>query len=130
MPRSSMMSSGMVESSSHALFASSIQRCFCEFSQERMRLSIEHTIALLDRRQSDGLGQVTFTGAWRTEQQCVFMMGNEVRGCEIEDKAAVHLFVEVEVEVVERLQIAKACGFSSPFQQAVTAAREFVGDQT
>jgi hypothetical protein len=45
-------------------------------------------------------------------------------GRQVEDQAAVHLGVEVEVEVVEVfLRIAKLGLFAPAFQQAVTAPR-------
>jgi hypothetical protein len=51
---------------------------------------------------------VAFAGAGWPKKQSIFMAGNEGAGSQIEDKAAIHLLVEVEVEVVERLlRIAK-----------------------
>src|SRR5437660_706384 len=59
------------------------------------------------------------------------MASDEGAAGEIEDQAAVHLLVEVEVEVVERfLCIAELGLLFPPLQQALAATSEFVGDQT
>ena len=51
-------------------------------------------------------------------------------GGQIEDQAAIHLRVEIEVEVVERLVgIAEAGLFAPPFQEPVRAPRQLVGDE-
>ena len=51
-------------------------------------------------------------------------------GGQIEDQTAIHLLVEVEVEVVEGLCGSRNCGlFAAPLEQSVTATSEFVGDQ-
>jgi hypothetical protein len=56
------------------------------------------------------------------------VFGDEVSGGEIEDEAAVHLLVEVEVEVVERfLRIAKRGVFSAAFQQTIAPTMQFIG---
>src|SRR6516225_7918732 len=50
---------------------------------------------------------------------------------QIEDQAAIHLLVEVEIEVLEaHLRIAKLCLFPAPFQKSVAAASQFVRHQT
>jgi hypothetical protein len=55
---------------------------------------------------------------------------DECGGRQIEDQASIHLFIEVEVEVVERsLRITELCLFASSFQQSITATSEFVGHQ-
>ena len=49
---------------------------------------------------------------------------------QVEDQAAIHLGIEVEVEVVERLlRVAEGGLLAPPLQQAVTAPGQFVGDQ-
>ena len=59
------------------------------------------------------------------------MLGDEVRRGEVEDEAAIHLLVEVEVEVVEcDLRITELRRFSPTLQQAVAATRKFIADQT
>jgi hypothetical protein len=46
---------------------------------------------------------------------------------QIEDQAAIHLLVEVEIEVFEaHLRIAKLCLFPAPFQEPVAATSQFV----
>ena len=101
-----------------------------EFLQQDVGLAIEHLVALLDGRLTDGLGQMALARAARAEEQRVFAAVDEGAGGEVEDQTAIHLRVEGEVEVVERLVgIAEAGLFAAPFEQAVGAARELVGDQ-
>jgi hypothetical protein len=56
----------------------------------------------LDGGMADGLGQVAFAGAGWTEKQGVFVACDKSAGGEIEDQAAIHLLIEVEVEVMWR----------------------------
>ena len=86
-----------------ALFACAVDRSFSQVIKQGVGLAVEHAIALLDGRLADGLGQVAFAGAGRSKKQSIFMAGNEGAGSQIEDQAAIHLLVEVEVEVVESL---------------------------
>jgi hypothetical protein len=66
-----------------------------------------------------------------TEKQCVFVTGDEGTSGEIEDQAAIHLLIEVEVEVVQGLLgVAELGLLCPPLQQALATAGEFVGDQT
>ena len=59
------------------------------------------------------------------------MASDEGAGSEIEDQAAIHFLVEVEVEVVERLLgVAELGLFFPPLQQALATPGEFVRDQT
>jgi hypothetical protein len=74
---------------------------------------------------------MAFAGTRRTEKQRVFVLGDEVGGGEIEDEAAVHLLIEVEVEVIERFErIAKLRVFSAAFQQTIAPTIQFVGYET
>ena len=115
----------------HVLLARAVERGVGEFIEQDVRLAVEHAIALLNGSVADGLRQVTLAGAGRAEKQRVFMLVDEAAGGQVEDEAAIHLLVEVEVEVVERLvRIAEARLFLPPLQQTVAATREFVGDQT
>ena len=58
------------------------------------------------------------------------MASDEGAGGQVEDQTAIHLLVEVEVEVIEvLLRIAKLGLLGSSLQQAITATSEFVGDQ-
>ena len=51
-------------------------------------------------------------------------------GGQIEDQTAIHLLVEVEVEVIEGLLRVAKLGLLCPaLQQAIAATSEFVGDQ-
>jgi hypothetical protein len=58
------------------------------------------------------------------------MPGDEGAGGQLEDQTAIHLFVEVEVEVVEGPERVAELGLFAPaLQHAVGAAGEFIGDQ-
>src|SRR4029434_365688 len=95
-----------------------------------MSFAIEHAIALLDGRLADGLGQVTLAGAAWPEKQRIFALADEGARGQVEDQAAIHLGIEVEVEVVKRLlRIAEGCLLAPSLQQAVAAPGQFVGDQ-
>ena len=95
-----------------------------------MGFAIDHLVALQDGGLADGLGEVAFARAAGPEKQCILAPIDEGAGGEVEDQAAVHLGIEGEVEVVERLVgIAEGGLFAAPFQQAVRAACEFVADQ-
>src|SRR3974377_1406753 len=67
-----------------------------------MRFTVDHPIALADDRLPDSLGQVTFARAGWTQKKGVLMASDERCGRQIEDQAAIHLLVEVEIEVIER----------------------------
>src|SRR5579871_626782 len=96
-----------------------------------MGLAVEDLVALLNGRLADGLGQVALARATWPEEQCVFSPLDEGAGGEIEDEAAIHLGIEGEIEVVERLvDIAEARLFPAALQQAISAACEFVGNET
>ena len=92
-------------------------------------------LALADRlaahsESADGLGQVTLARTTRPKKQCVFTLADEGAGGKVEHQTAIHLRIEVEVEVVERLlRIAEGGLFAPPLQQAVAAPRQLVGDQ-
>ncbi len=95
-----------------------------------MRFPVQHAIALLDRRLSDGLGQVAFAGTAGAEKQRVFPLSDEGAGGQIEDQTAIHLRVETEVEIIQSsLRVAEGCLFAPPFQQPVAAPGQFVRDQ-
>src|SRR5260370_21372289 len=58
------------------------------------------------------------------------MASNEGAGGQVEDQTAIHLLVEVEVEVVESpLWVAKLGLLGSALQQTIAATGEFVRDQ-
>src|SRR2546430_3221248 len=59
------------------------------------------------------------------------MASDEGAGGQVEDQTAIHLLVEVEVEVVESaLRVAKLGLLGPALQQAIAATSEFVRDQT
>jgi hypothetical protein len=58
------------------------------------------------------------------------MAGEEGSGGQVEDQTAIHLLIEVEVEVVEApLWVAKLGLLCPALEQAIAATSEFVGDQ-
>jgi hypothetical protein len=58
------------------------------------------------------------------------MASDEGAGGQVEDQTAIHLLVEVEVEVVESpLWVAKLGLLGPALEQAIAATSEFVGDQ-
>ena len=72
-------------------------------------------------------------GARWTQEQSIFMFGNEASDSQIEDHRAIGLFVEGEIEVVQGfLRVAKLGLFLSAIEQAVTLlmARELKGFAT
>jgi hypothetical protein len=92
-----------------------------------VRLAIEHAISLLDDSVTDGLSKMTLPRAWWPFKQAVFAPFHPAGGSQIEDQVAVHLGVELEVEVVQPLvRIAEACLFLAPLQQSFAAAVDFV----
>ncbi len=69
-------------------------------------------------------------GAGRPEEEAVVVLGDEAAGGELEDEAAVHLLVEVEVEGVEGLAaVAEAGLLDAAVEQPVLAAEELVLDE-
>ena len=55
----------------------------------------------MDRGVTDGLCEVALARAWWAEKQRVFALRDEAPGRELEDELAIHLPVELEIEVVE-----------------------------
>src|SRR5439155_17771629 len=95
-------------------FACSIQRRVGDVIDEGVGLAVKHAVALVNCSQSDGLSQVTFPRAGRTEKQSIFMFGDEAGSGKIENQAAIHLLIKIEVEVVEcDLGISEFSCFSS-----------------
>ena len=83
------------------LLAFAIERGVGQFFQQAVRFAIQHAVALLDDGVPDGLCAVTFAAARRTEEQGVFALSDPVRSGQVEDQTAVHLWIELEVEVIE-----------------------------
>src|ERR1700732_4168018 len=74
---------------------------------------------------------MTLTGASRTEEKRIFTASDESAGSKIKHQTAVHLRIESEVEVVERLvSVTKAGLLFAAGQQSARGACEFVRDQT
>jgi len=95
-----------------------------------MRFAVEDTVALLDDGQADGLGQVTLAGARGAEKESVLVLGDEPGGGELEDQAAVHFLVEVEIEGIEALPlVAEGRGLDAALEQPVAPAQELVGHE-
>src|SRR5439155_22668627 len=114
----------------HLLFASSIEHCIGEVLDERVGFTIEDAITLLNAGLTNSLGQMTLARTGRSLEQSVFVFSDEAGGGEVEDEAAVHLLVEVEVEVIEcLLRIAELGGLSATVQQTVTATIQFIGNE-
>ena len=90
-----------------------------------MRFAVDDAIALLDRGAADGLGDVALAGTGRTEQECVFALGDEACGGEFEDERAVDFLVEGEVEAVERaVGVTESGLLVAPDEQPVLAPLE------
>ena len=112
-------------------FARAVGDGLGQFIQQDVRFAIQHAVALLDGGLADGLGQVTLARAAGTEKQRIFPLADEGARGQVEDQAAIHLRIEGEVEVVQRLvRIAEGGLFAPALQQPVAAPGEFVGDQT
>src|SRR5882757_11424440 len=87
-------------------------------------------MSLLDRAAADRLGEMALAGAWRPEKQRVLVLGDEVTGGELVDGPAVHLLVELEVEVVEGLvRFAEVSVLRASLEQAIGATSELIGDE-
>jgi hypothetical protein len=95
-----------------------------------MRLEVDDAAALLDRGLADRLGEMALAGAGRSEEERVFMLGDEARGGEVEDERTVQLPIEIEIEGVEGLGgIAKVRLRAAPGEQAILPPDEFIGDE-
>ena len=95
-----------------------------------MVFTVEHAIALMDGGQTDSLSQVAFSGAGRTQEQSILMFGDKASRSQIEDQRAVELFVEGELKVLQGLlRITELSLFLAAFEQSVTTAGKFIGDQ-
>src|SRR5208283_4154600 len=85
----------------HVLFTRAVQGSVGQIFQQRVRFPIEHAVALQDDGVSDGLGKMTFPASGRADKKSVLASADEGGGGQIEDQGAVHLGVELEVEVVQ-----------------------------
>jgi hypothetical protein len=92
--------------------------------------AVEDPVALFDRGPADGLCQMALAGAGWAEEEGVLVPVDEGPGGEVEDETPVHLLVEGEVDVVERLLgIAEPGLFGPAFEKTQSSAVEFVVDQ-
>ena len=66
-----------------------------------MGLAVEDAVALLDRGEADGLGEMALAGPGRPEKQRVLALAMKRAVASSKTSGAVHLLVEVEVEAVE-----------------------------
>ena len=87
----------------HVFFAGAVESGFGQFVEQGVGLAVEHAIPLLDSGVADGLGQMTLARAGWTEKQGIFVARDKGAGGQVEDQAAIHLLIEVEVEVVQGL---------------------------
>ncbi len=72
-------------------------------SSSDVSLAVQDAVTLADGGQADGLREMTLSGAGRTEKESVLAPIDELGGGELEDEAAIHLLVEIEVEGIEGL---------------------------
>jgi len=93
--------------------------------------AVEDAVALgLDDGAADGLGDVALASARRAEEERVLAALHEAAGGQLEDEAAIHLLVEVEVEAVERLaRVAEGALLEAALDEAVASARQLVIDE-
>src|SRR5437762_2581243 len=103
---------------------------FYEHEHGHEWVAVDHAVTLLDRCPSDRLGEMALAAAGRPEEQHVFALGDEARGCELVDQSPVHLLVEIKVEGVERaVGVAEARGFDATTRESVLTPQQLVGDE-
>jgi len=97
-----MISSGTVVQLLHQLLAPAIERGIGQFFEQSVGFAIQHAVALLDDGVSDGLCAVTFAAcqAGRGNKASFALSDPACRG-QIENQTAIHLWIELEVEVIE-----------------------------
>ena len=97
---------------------------------QHVRLSIEHAVALPDRREPEGLHEMTLAGAGGAQQQDVLALADKARRGEFEDQRAWDLGVEAEVEAVEgAVRIPEASGLDASREEPILASDELIADQ-
>src|ERR1700691_4744810 len=112
------------------LLAGAVQCSVGYLFQQDVRFAIQHAIALLDDSVPVGLCAVTLTASTRTKEQCVLPPSDPCGGGQVEDQTAVHLWVELEVEVIQLLVwVTELRLLVAPLQQSLAATGKFVGDQ-
>lgn len=111
----------------HVFFAVAVERGVGQFFQQDVRFAIEHAVSLQDDSMPDGLSKMTFPCARRSFKEAVLAPFHPTGGCQIEDEIAVHLRVELEIQVVQPLVgTAEAGLFLAALQHPLTAAGDFV----
>ena len=125
-----MIRSGTVASSVKSAFRVPSTAASAISSEQGVGFAVDHAIALLDRGAADRLGEMALAGAGWAEKERVLALLDEARGREVEDERAVHLLVEVEIEILERaIGVAEARQLVPARQQPVFAPAELVGDE-
>src|SRR5262249_23138118 len=113
------------------VFACAVDGRIGEFIEQHMGLAVKDAIALLNDGLGDGLRQMTLARARGTEEKSVLMLDDEVACGQVKDQAAIHLFVKVEIKIIESgLRVAKSSLLAPSFQQAVGATGKLIGDET
>jgi hypothetical protein len=79
-----------------------------------VRLAVHHAVTLLDGGLTNGLAQVAFSRATRTQEQRIFPLGDEGAGRQVEHQAAIHFWIESEIEVVQGFIGIAKCGLFAP----------------
>ena len=114
----------------HQFFARAIEGGVGDLFEQHVGFAVGNLVAVEDRRQADGLGQVALASARRAEEEDVFVPVDEVASGEFEDEAAVHLWVEGEVKAVQSSAgVAESGLLDAAFDEAVNAPGQLVGDQ-
>ncbi len=112
------------------LLAFAVQRGVGQLFEQSVRFAIEYAVALLDNSMADGLRDVAFPAPRWTKKQGIFALSHPARGGQIEDQAAVHLGVKLEVEVIQLLVgVAELRLLVAPLQKSCAATGKFVRDQ-
>src|SRR5579864_2149755 len=115
----------------YELFACPLDYRVGQIVEQDMRFAIHHAVILLNGYLAYGLSQMTLAGAAGAEKQCIFAFADEDTGSQIENQAAVHLGIEVEIEVIERfLGIAELSLFAPAIEQTLASPLQLVADQT
>jgi hypothetical protein len=107
-----------------------VDRGLGELVEEPVRFGVPDAVALLDGAVADRLGEMTFAGPGRAEEERVLVGRDEAAGGKREDEGAVDLAVEVKVEGVERLAGVPEAGLRAPAsEEPILAADELIGDE-
>ena len=73
---------------------------------------------------------MAFARPWRAEKERVLALRDEAAGRQFVDQRAVHLLVEIKVEIVQgAIRIVEAGLFVPALEQAVLATQELVGHE-